>query len=756
MNNTQSADLTMTSAPLAANTSLAKGPILYNQTQPDQNQTVMVDDIMSVYSATAPPPVKNNNIPKATGITITTSNDPSDHLNHIHHHQNCPKNKQFNHSVDSINLICNSESNLNKNFNTNKTSLSEKMRKELCTEDIYTLRFATTGPPIEPFDPTTPKEHHSYLYNGSLNRPAFEIISHADVRPATPIKFEQCKEFTMSPNKLYDNNNVNSTKQLTNKYDNNLRSKTSPIQLNYGNQMSVRQTGQPVEWQMASELRTVDWDKLKNASNYDKNNNSFHYTSIDELNEVSDSGRKYKTNTEDSSFYLDNDYNNIRHSTIGVKNPFNDIKLGTSKLTSENETSFDGEQSKNLYKKNQNTNNNNKTKNKSELENINLLEKNTISTINNDSGTLKNLSLIENLNKNKNNNNDIKSSDITSNNLLEDNGRFQASIGGDDRGGGGGIRRGTNDWNDRGTSGKNTYNNSKHSNRRGGRTSQQVLSREYEIKDEKEINHNTKSSILTKIIRDLETNEILSVKFIKDPNITNTNDDVDSSLGGSNVSLNSLDQTNNNNNNNINNNNNNDQINKSNVSIIDVTYQPIIEQMHKSFLELEDEIENDEDPSNFDFIPIPPVQFQQQNSDIIDKQSRRNSSNKSASNSDSKDNFHNHLKRLSSSNNNNNREEDFKTGNEINLNIDEIEIESNNNNVHEVNNAKLKPTNSIRSRNSGSIPPPPPPPPPTLSSTSIQNKILDKNHHHLDKDNTKNKNNNNNESNNFNNSASLY
>ena len=112
------------------------------------------------------------------------------------------------------------------------------MRKELCTEDIYTLRFATTGPPIEPFDPTTPKEHHSYLYNGSLNRPAFEIISHADVRPATPIKFEQCKEFTMSPNKLYDNNNVNSTKQLTNKYDNNLRSKTSPIQLNYGNQMS--------------------------------------------------------------------------------------------------------------------------------------------------------------------------------------------------------------------------------------------------------------------------------------------------------------------------------------------------------------------------------------------------------------------------------------------------------------------------------------------------------------------------------------
>ncbi len=69
-------------------------------------------------------------------------------------------------------------------------SAAERMRQELSSEDIYTLKFSQSAP-LEPFDATAPvKQHQSFMYNGGVNRPAFEIVSHADVRPATPVKFE--------------------------------------------------------------------------------------------------------------------------------------------------------------------------------------------------------------------------------------------------------------------------------------------------------------------------------------------------------------------------------------------------------------------------------------------------------------------------------------------------------------------------------------------------------------------------------------
>lgn len=73
-----------------------------------------------------------------------------------------------------------------------------RMRQELSSEDIYTLRFSTSVAPVDRLEcdsTAVPRQQQSYMYNGSLNRPAFEIISHADVRPTTPIRFEHVKGY---------------------------------------------------------------------------------------------------------------------------------------------------------------------------------------------------------------------------------------------------------------------------------------------------------------------------------------------------------------------------------------------------------------------------------------------------------------------------------------------------------------------------------------------------------------------------------
>lgn len=82
---------------------------------------------------------------------------------------------------------------------SNLTLAADRMKREMSAEDIYTLKFSTSGQ-IEPqYDGTQGTRHHeSYLYNGSMHRPAFEIVSHADERPATPIRFEHTRDLTHS------------------------------------------------------------------------------------------------------------------------------------------------------------------------------------------------------------------------------------------------------------------------------------------------------------------------------------------------------------------------------------------------------------------------------------------------------------------------------------------------------------------------------------------------------------------------------
>lgn len=118
------------------------------------------------------------------------------------------------------NMGQNLRSNLIEDNNTASMTVNQnQIRQELSSEDIYTLRFSTSvAPPALPANnnerhheinnqnidsPILTQQQQSYMYNGCLNRPAFEIISHADLRPATPIKYEKVKGLILENIQFY-------------------------------------------------------------------------------------------------------------------------------------------------------------------------------------------------------------------------------------------------------------------------------------------------------------------------------------------------------------------------------------------------------------------------------------------------------------------------------------------------------------------------------------------------------------------------
>ena len=123
------------------------------------------------------------------------------------------------------------------------------------------------------------------------------------------------------------------------------RSHTSPIRLHYGCEKSVKGAGEPVQWQIAGELRTTDWDKLKSldhdecyesrvAEAYERHHHNHHaserYTLTKRFRPAKAPFVPHRQNenetAEDEDIYehdYDENYSNIRHSTIGVNNPFN-------------------------------------------------------------------------------------------------------------------------------------------------------------------------------------------------------------------------------------------------------------------------------------------------------------------------------------------------------------------------------------------------------------------------------------------------
>lgn len=138
-------------------------------------------------------------------------------------------------------------------------------------EQQYTMRYSTSA--------SKPIEQTTYSYNGTLNRPVFEIMSHADQRPATPIKYETAKEFNLE----------RSNRDISKKYTGSL---TQPIgRVNFAYEKNFFDNGERVDWQTTNEIKTVDWDGLRKITNSDNDWNyepkydwkqEFNYSSLND------------------------------------------------------------------------------------------------------------------------------------------------------------------------------------------------------------------------------------------------------------------------------------------------------------------------------------------------------------------------------------------------------------------------------------------------------------------------------------------
>lgn len=138
-------------------------------------------------------------------------------------------------------------------------------------EQQYTMRYSTIA--------AKPTEKSTYAYDGHLNRPVFEIMSHAHQRPATPIKYETVKEFNLEkPNR-----------NISKKYTGSLTQPAGRVNFAYVN--NFMEGGEFVEWQTANEIKTVDWEGLRKITNSDNDWNyepkydwkkEFKYTSIND------------------------------------------------------------------------------------------------------------------------------------------------------------------------------------------------------------------------------------------------------------------------------------------------------------------------------------------------------------------------------------------------------------------------------------------------------------------------------------------
>jgi len=562
-------------------------PILYNQLQQAGNDTIMVDDIMSIYSTV--------------------------HKNKKTINSRLPNKSAADQNVidSSINVIINSNppkhllNSDEMSSKRNKTvNYPDQMHQEMCSEDIYTLRF-NANTPIEPFDDSVPKEQQSYMYNGNLNRPAFEIISHADLRSATPVKFEQTNELLVNSNRkssnskkwlkvnddqddidddidIEDDEIIRTTERhkKTSVYTrNNNKSNTKPLNLKYGNEFSVKKTGEPVEWQMANELRTTNWDYLRG---YADSLNAYNIVQSDTVEEIEEHKRfKEKAKRKSPS------YDDIKHST--------------------------------LSKNNNNTNNSYNfphTYNNDYLIS-NLNESSKINDIYNDSN------LLDNSNNSISRNNSLNKSNLYTYkvNYQKSNNSFSSS------------------------NNKNINNNENNLLGNASYTKTPLNT---------SINQNNEQTI-TKIIRDPDTNEILSIKRVNS-NISKTSNQKPIQL-----KKNEDEKEKNN------------DLDHSNISVIDVPYPT-----DKISQNIQSKTQTNETDEGLDLPQLPPpLPFQKQTLSDEANHSRRSSTikNNYYIKTNDGDNINNTTRSTPlEKQNTNNNEEDFHSTHEINLNLSHFDV----------------------------------------------------------------------------------
>ena len=159
-------------------------PILHNQ----NSDILMVDDITSLYSKRMnkqqqqQPKVIATKSFRIHNQTSAEAPAPYQYMDQSHRATK-PASRYHWHQACKISSTC----------EPSATELlvdrDENMRQEMCNEDVYTLRLTQ---PV-------------FADGGHINQ-GFEMISHADIRPTTPVCYEQVEEIATSLNKNNYNN----------------------------------------------------------------------------------------------------------------------------------------------------------------------------------------------------------------------------------------------------------------------------------------------------------------------------------------------------------------------------------------------------------------------------------------------------------------------------------------------------------------------------------------------------------------------
>jgi hypothetical protein len=192
----------------------------HSQSMIDSNETIMIDDIASVRSI--------GNQPYNTNTNTTNTNNSYTNLNS--NRRNKMRPTTINDNKHKLEVEA---------YNPNDNN-----HEHLKQEDIYTLRFTSTTSPtsfinihqtsipniIKSFDvinkssaiKVSTKQKSKRKKTTTTPPPGFELINHAHIRAATPIKYERVDELTKNSSNFKSNTHKSRTRN-----NHNQQSKTA-------------------------------------------------------------------------------------------------------------------------------------------------------------------------------------------------------------------------------------------------------------------------------------------------------------------------------------------------------------------------------------------------------------------------------------------------------------------------------------------------------------------------------------------------
>jgi hypothetical protein len=180
------------------------------------------------------------------------------------------------------------------------------------------------------------KNEVKYEYDGGFINPIFNSFNVAEIKHATPVKFEEVRELRKLPteNSIGRNISYNDRQSRSriqqqqqrprsyDRFDENLKSKKLSYEIN---------DGEPVKWQVAKDLITPNWEQLKHDSEISRN---FRYSFINDDNDDYENLRRKQQRSEPPPRARTNNIQ-IIDSRLSTRNDSQRVGLDASQLNNQ-------------------------------------------------------------------------------------------------------------------------------------------------------------------------------------------------------------------------------------------------------------------------------------------------------------------------------------------------------------------------------------------------------------------------------------